>query len=167
MGRSEKSHFWFRVFWQALSVFLLAVILGMVINMSCSTGLNPVRPRVLEQSSTADTSPAFEITLDEAFSIFNTGKAVFLDARSPETYDNGHIPGALNLPWNEFEERCDKVLGPVPPDTLVITYCDGEGCPLGDYLAEELTTGGYFNVRVLTSGWIGWIKEGFPLEKND
>ena len=122
-------------------------------------------PRFQKTGSPFDPDHAPEITLDEAFTAFSSGKVIFLDARSPEAYAEGHISGALNLSWDEFEEKCDRIIGPIPSDALVITYCDGEGCPLGDYLARELSSGGYTYVRVLKSGWLGWVERGFPSEK--
>lgn len=45
---------------------------------------------------------------------------VALDVRSPQAFDRGHIPGALNVPGREVERRAEEF-----KDTrqTVVTYC--------------------------------------------
>jgi rhodanese-related sulfurtransferase len=75
-----------------------------------------------------------------------------------------HIAGALNLPWEDFEAHFQQVMADVPPDALIITYCDGESCALSKDLALALQGKGYPHVRVLPNGLSLWKDEGLPLE---
>lgn len=52
------------------------------------------------------------------------GKYTLIDSRPRPRYIEGHIPGALNLPLDKFDELKDKVL-PKDKDALVIFYCAG------------------------------------------
>jgi rhodanese-related sulfurtransferase len=90
---------------------------------------------------------------------------VFLDARSPMLYDEGHIQGALNLPWEELDARFVETLRDFPVETTFITYCDGEGCSLSRELAMAMLERGYNEVRVLVNGWTLWQNKGLPVDK--
>ena len=103
------------------------------------------------------------IPLEEARDLFSAGQAIFLDARIPELYELGHIAGARNLPWEKFAEHYPRVIADMPKDATLITYCDGEGCPLSEELALALLTEGYANVRVLVNGWSVWHRQELPV----
>lgn len=65
------------------------------------------------------------VTFGEVKQAFDHQGAVFIDARSPQEYRAGHIPGARNLPAFEFEGRSREVLKDLPEDARIITYCSG------------------------------------------
>jgi rhodanese-related sulfurtransferase len=92
---------------------------------------------------------------------------LFLDARSPDLYREGHIQGARNLPWESFDDFFDPVMKDVPRDAFIVAYCDGEGCSLSEEVAKDLLSIGYENVRVLFNGWTRWTEAGLPVEKGD
>jgi rhodanese-related sulfurtransferase len=155
---------WKTAFWQTVALALMAVVLGLIVNQLRSDSL-PLP---------GDWSPGARITMkfgknilipfDEAKEKFFTGAAVFIDARAPELYQEGHIKGALNLPIAEFDQLADKVLMDFPEDTLIVTYCDGDDCALSAELALKLKEIGYENVRVLHNGWTEWKSHQLPFE---
>lgn len=44
---------------------------------------------------------------------------VVVDVRSKEEFDQGHIAGAVSIPYSEIEARYHEL----PPDKEIITYC--------------------------------------------
>jgi rhodanese-related sulfurtransferase len=80
-----------------------------------------------------------------------------MHARVPEGHE-----GALSIPWDDYEQRVDAVLGDVPKDAFLIAYCDGEGCSLSKELALALIAGGYKNVHILVNGWHLWLQANLP-----
>lgn len=156
---------WSRAVLQGAAILLLATLVGL--------GVNRMRPQGLPL--VGDWSPAAQlaelhggeeaaIPLEEARALFFTKGAVFVDARPGELFGAGHIPGALNLPWDEFETRFQEVMGAVPVDSIVITYCDGEACTLSREVAVALEARGYSQVRVLVNGWTVWQQANLPKE---
>jgi rhodanese-related sulfurtransferase len=113
---------------------------------------------------TIDTDEEPSVSLEEARALFLTHGAVFIDARPPETFEDGHIAGALNIFPETFDQSSAQMLTAVPPDSLVITYCDGETCNLSKDLATLLAARGYSHVRVLVNGWSRWQEAGLPTE---
>jgi rhodanese-related sulfurtransferase len=103
--------------------------------------------------------------LEEAWSVFREGKAVFVDARSEEDYQAGHVPGALLLNQDLFEANVSSLMDLVPPDTLIVTYCSGEGCGSSREVADLLLGAGFTNVKVFYGGWEIWKRAGYPAEK--
>jgi len=103
-------------------------------------------------------------TVDEARKLFDSGKYIFVDARSPEDYEEGHIQGAVSLPVGQFEERAEAFLERYPPEASIITYCSGRTCQDSHHLAEFLLDLGYDNVTVFIDGFPGWEAEGHPIE---
>ena len=96
--------------------------------------------------------------------IFAGNEAIFLDIQPQGRSGSGHIQGALSLPWEEFDKRFDEVMGSIPRELPVITYCDGESCRLSRELAVALLAKGYVDVRVLPDGWRIWQQQNLPVE---
>ena len=96
--------------------------------------------------------------------IFDKDEALFVDARSQNDYDNGHIPGAVSLPVGRFEERIESFLNRYPAEQPIVTYCSGRTCEDSHNLAQFLSDVGFTNVRVFIDGFPGWEAEGYPIE---
>lgn len=103
------------------------------------------------------------IALDQASALFQQDAAVFLDARPQMQYAEGHIRGALNLPWPEVDRYFLALADRLAAAPMIITYCDGQSCHLSHELALFLRQMGYENVRVLVNGWTLWQQAGLPV----
>ncbi|HKV82182.1 MAG TPA: rhodanese-like domain-containing protein [Candidatus Sulfotelmatobacter sp.] len=88
---------------------------------------------------------------------------VVLDVRSPESYAEGHVPGAVNLPHRRIVERN---LGQFAPDILFVVYCSGPHCNGADRAAVRLARLGK-NVKKMIGGIEGWKDEGFALTREE
>jgi hypothetical protein len=53
------------------------------------------------------------------------GKALLVDSRPPPLYADGHLPGAVSLPYAAFKERAGAIL-PADKGAAVVFYCAGE-----------------------------------------
>src|SRR5471030_267400 len=62
---------------------------------------------------------ARRITREEAIKLVKGKKAVYVDVRSKENYDQAHITGAVSIPLGEVLTR----LREIPPKMFIITYC--------------------------------------------
>jgi rhodanese-related sulfurtransferase len=85
---------------------------------------------------------------------------VLVDSRSKESWDQGHVPGAIHLPTREIEARAADV---VPAGTSVVTYCWGPGCNGATRAALEFAKLGY-PVKEMIGGFEYWAREGLPVE---
>lgn len=62
---------------------------------------------------------AKRVARDEAIKLVKQGKAVWVDVRSKEQYDLGHIKGAISIPESQLIGRLKEI----PPNKMIITYC--------------------------------------------
>ena len=96
--------------------------------------------------------------LNEA--IQNDEQVVVIDARSPEAFAEGHIPGAINLPHRTMNADSTAHLD---RDALYVTYCDGIGCNASTKGALNMARLG-FRVKELMGGLDWWKRDGYPIE---
>lgn len=74
-----------------------------------------------------------------------------VDLREPELFDQGHVPGAVNIPYDDAPGRALKEL---KRDETIVFVCHGG--PMGDELAELLVRNNYKKVYNLTGGMKKW-----------
>lgn len=63
------------------------------------------------------------VLLDEMKKIWEEKSALIVDARPAPKYFEGHIPGAINIPFAEMDKHLDKL--PQDKNALIVTYCEG------------------------------------------
>lgn len=84
---------------------------------------------------------------------------VVVDSRSEESWNQGHIPGALHLPTARI---ADHAPGLVRRDAVVVTYCWGPGCNGATRAALAFARLGY-RVKEMIGGYEYWVREGFTV----
>jgi rhodanese-related sulfurtransferase len=84
-----------------------------------------------------------------------------LDVRPPEEYASGHVPGAVNVPLKELEERLKEL----PHEQEIVAYCRGPHCVLAFEAVARLREQG-FQARRLEDGFPEWREAGLPVEKS-
>ncbi len=160
-----------------LGVMVVATLLGVVVNAVRPNGVALIQsgaPVSTVQhaasptdSAAADTTHALAegaISLAEMKRAFDEGSAIILDARDAAEYEQGHIPGAINIPYDRIPEYFDVLNTQVPMDAHVVVYCRSLTCDFSDQLATELKIIGYRNVSVFSGGWDQWTAAGYPIE---
>lgn len=95
------------------------------------------------------------ITAQEAKEIMDTrNDYVILDTRTQEEYDEGHIPGAILIPYDEIKEKAEGIL--TDKNQLILVYCrSGRRSKIA---AEDLVTLGYTNIKEF-GGILDWPYE--------
>jgi len=104
---------------------------------------------------------AYETDVSDVASDIGAGVTgwVLIDSRSQESWDQGHVPGAVHLPTREIAARATAV---VPDGVPVVTYCWGPGCNGATRAALEFAKLGY-SVKEMIGGFEYWVREGLPL----
>jgi rhodanese-related sulfurtransferase len=82
---------------------------------------------------------------------------VLVDVRPKEEYDADHLPGAISIPLDELLARA----GELPADKIVVLYCRGPYCLLGDAAQEQLSARAIRALR-LSEGVKDWAAAGLP-----
>jgi rhodanese-related sulfurtransferase len=148
-----------------------AVIAAFAVNYFSPTGISLVgqwdESKGVITANAKDDAVVVDLEIDDvriAKQIYDSGKAVFVDARSREDYEDGHIKGAVSLPVGQFDESINTFRGQYSTYSSIVTYCSGRTCEDSHRLAHLLFDEGYTNVTVMIDGYPGWESEGYPIE---
>jgi len=88
-----------------------------------------------------------------------SGDVQVLDVRSPEEWEDGHIPGARHVFLPELGKKADRLDKKKP----VAVYCDsGYRASLA---ASLLLGSGFTDVRNVPGSWKAWKASGYEIEK--
>ena len=85
---------------------------------------------------------------------------VVLDARVPEQYAAGHLPGAYNLPVGEAEHGLVAFAHLLTMETSILVYCGGPDCGDALELAVKLRAIGFRDVTLYPGGYAEWTTYG-------
>ncbi len=107
------------------------------------------------------------IMLPEAEELFSMNETLFIDSRLAEAFKEGHIFGAINIPYEDKIDTSFLAEFLVPKEKSIVVYCDGSQCQSSVGLAKLLHDQGFINIRIFFGGWKEWQMEGLPVEKSD
>ncbi len=85
---------------------------------------------------------------------------VLVDVLSEESFQERHIPGAINIPLDEIEKMAPKLIN---KNEKVIVYCGSFECSSSTKAAEKLIELGYKKVYDFEGGLKDWQEGGYPL----
>jgi len=149
---------------QIIVIAITSTVLSLTLNAVRPDGI-PLLAKELAVAEEIEYDTAeprlFAITLDQALELYQKG-TVFVDAREPEYYQEGHIKGAWNIPF--FLELVFKVDSLQGKDAPMVIYCSGDECGSSEDLAYELQAEGFSNLLVFKGGWTAWNTSGHPTE---
>ncbi|GAM09324.1 thiosulfate sulfurtransferase GlpE [Geobacter sp. OR-1] len=84
------------------------------------------------------------------------GNFTLIDSRPFPRYQDGFIPGAINLPYPAFDKNIDKL--PADKNRLIVFYCAGITCTMSPKSLEKAEQLGYRNAKVFREGMPGWLQ---------
>jgi rhodanese-related sulfurtransferase len=95
------------------------------------------------------------------------GMIVFVDARDPGHYNDGHIPGAYQLDPYHPEQQLAGALTACQAAEQVVVYCTGGECEDADTTAILLRDDGVPNQKLFVygGGYTDWTENHLPVEQ--
>ncbi|MBT9316345.1 rhodanese-like domain-containing protein [Leptothoe spongobia] len=100
-----------------------------------------------------------QISQQELITRIEAGTApLILDVRTPEEYEAGHIPGAINIHFREIGERLHEI----PQDVPIVVYC--ERSIRANIATRTLREAGVDSLLHLEGDISLWRKHDLPLE---
>ena len=102
--------------------------------------------------------PASEmVTLAQAHAW--NGNTIWVDARPDAEFEREHIPGAVLLNEDRWNELLPQFLDSWSPEKRVVVYCSSQSCNASREVARRLRDEAQLkNVFVLQGGWEEWLK---------
>jgi rhodanese-related sulfurtransferase len=141
-------------------MLLLIVVPLLLLNITLkSAGSQPA----FKASSLAQAKAAVKSVsaTDVKAAIDKNEKAIYLDVRTPEEYESGHLPGAINVS-NQILKS--KISGLIPDkNTKIYVYC--QEMSRSTLATKTLNDLGYKNALLVNATLENWIKAGYPMER--
>lgn len=111
----------------------------------------------------AEETPYTIIEPEELKKLVDSGPdtLVVIDARSPQEYQDVHIPGAINIPQKKFDQYSHLL--PADKGELLVFYCNGVKCGKSKKAAVLAAESGYTNIRVFAQGMPVWEELNYPI----
>src|SRR5277367_5868438 len=103
-----------------------------------------------------------DISIGDLKTAMTSQKVVLLDANGTDSWQSGHIPGAID--FSAKQDNLAKVL-PQDKNVLVVAYCGNPQCPAYRAAAAAAKKLGYKNIKHLVVGIQGWKSAGEKTEK--
>jgi len=185
-----KKFFPFIAIKEAIFIVLIGGVIGMSANLINPNGvkISSARPPIeyADDSVLAEDLPSVQIngtnqddfdpdsetagpaviSMAQMKKLFAQKQAILLDARSVNEYRQGHIPGAINIPYESIEDYMSKI-DSLSQDKWLVCFCDGPPCDLGELLANELFGMGFPKVAIFQGGMNEWNKQGGKIKKTE
>ncbi len=149
---------------QAIGIIIISGMLGIAVNVFRADGIPVVerwQEKVLNEQVTGGLPV---ISVKQAKKAYESGEALFVDARDPDFYKLGHIPGAVSLPVRNFDLVFPNIRERLLAAPRIITYCDAANCETSVELSEKLLFAGLARVEIFTGGIQQWKAERQPVE---
>jgi rhodanese-related sulfurtransferase len=105
------------------------------------------------------------LSVEDSYHIFREKAALFIDARDPEEFDAGHIPGAVNIPYDQITlPEYSRIISKLDENRCNVVYCNTHICSVSYTCAEYLMYLGFKRV-IIAEGYMQWVEKGYPVEK--
>jgi len=159
MPRSHASPWWLHVF----ILLIISVLAAWVVNVNRPNPLPWWGDFATQKSEKTVQSGIAVLTPAQAISTLKAGTSQFVDARDPDEFSTGHIPGALNISADSLALGQADISG-LAKDRPFIIYCGSVSCDKSDELAKALKSLGFTNLSIMPEGFEGWQAAGGPVE---
>ncbi len=130
-----------------------AVLVLIALVPAALTGwLHPRRPHLPGAEASAR-----EIAVGDAVALGRARPVVWVDARDAQAFEVGHVPGAVRLTEDAWEQLLPGFIDSWRPGQPVVVYCDSRRCDASRSVAARLARElAIKDVYVLTGGWEAW-----------
>jgi len=109
--------------------------------------------------------PIIFVDFNRTCRFIDNKEGIILDARSPEDYAEGHIPGAHLLFFYNMNESYSKHEVLLNSVSSILIYCGNIDCDDSEFLANELFNLGHVPILVYKGGLEDWKSRKGCVEK--
>jgi rhodanese-related sulfurtransferase len=160
---------WPRELAWAIGLLSLAVILGFMFHWPLvQASLRGNLTALLDQKRQERREVQFQgvktLDLAQAHQIWQEKRALFVDARKAEEYQELHVQGAVNVPPETWPELPASELMKMAKTQELAIYCSQESCDDALKLAKKLRAAGFIRVMAFTGGFRAWDEAGYPAD---
>ena len=144
---------------ETITVIITAVLAALIFN-SVSSDRIDIFSRFQPDAGVSPDIHFEQIDI-ELFKYYMAEKGtIILDARSPEEFLSGHIPGAHSFNVGDFDSTFKERGEFLKLGELIIVYCSGPACNDAEILAIKLAAKGIGSIFIFSGGMEEWESSG-------
>ncbi|MFN8359657.1 MAG: rhodanese-like domain-containing protein [Candidatus Kapaibacterium sp.] len=114
-------------------------------------------PAAKDPAASGHAKPA-AVTYQQVLRLLQDKDVLFIDSRNDEEWAEGHIPGAIHIFADDFQNHIPEVIG-LPRDKRIVVYCSGgPECSLSHEVCNNLASFGFNRLFIYFGGWTEWKK---------
>jgi rhodanese-related sulfurtransferase len=117
-----------------------------------------------DAAATATLAVQQRIYLEEFYPLHEASDVLVLDVRDRESYREGHIPGAIFLPQEQFAAQLDRLRA---ERRTIVTYCSCPAEETSGAAVLALARHGITNAKALVGGYRLWAARKQPISTGD
>ena len=160
---------WRRELAWVIGFLSLAVILGFMfhwplVQASLKGNLTALLDQKRQERREVQFQGVRTLDLAQAYQIWQEKRALFVDARKAEEYQELHVQGAVNVPPETWPELPSSELMKMAKTQELVIYCSQESCDDALKLAKKLRAAGFTRVMAFTGGFRAWDEAGYPAD---
>lgn len=129
-------------------------LLAALLLSACTTNIN----------DTDVEKEALSLSQVQKMTAANDTSTLLIDARTPQDYNAGHIPGAVNVTVAQISGVDGDIDPRIARYSKLIVYGNDPGSIPAMALGKRLIASGYKGVRYYPEGMMGWKAAGLPIE---
>ena len=145
--------------WQMLAIIIASVVCGLASNFIAEKPL-PLFKALTKPDQVAGAISFGEADADFVRQLSVDPNTVLIDARLPELFNQGHIPGAVNLPLSRFDDFITERMEQLRAARLLVVYCSDWSCNDSYGLALRLLAMGFKDLLLYRGGMEDWQLRG-------
>lgn len=142
-----------------LVMIFASVVCGLASNFIAEKPL-PLFKALAKPYLVAGAASFSEVDADFVRQLGADSGSVLVDARFPELFDQGHIPGAVSLPLSRFDDFIAERMERLRVARLLVVYCSGWSCNDSYDLARRLLEKGFKDLLLYRGGMEDWLEKG-------
>ncbi len=137
-------------------ILFLSVVSGLIFNALSANGISLLyhTPQINNRDN---------ISAEQAYKLYNEGRALFIDARYREEYVQKRIEKSINLPASYSIDQISTHLDDYDKEQIIVVYCSAPSCTYSTRVAGICRFLKYSNVFVFGGGIEDWETNGYPL----
>lgn len=164
LNLDKKMYISKKIIGQMLVMILFSVIFGLGSNFIAEKPL-PLFKALAKPGLVAGAVSFGEVDADFVGQLGSDPGTLLVDARFPELFAQGHIPGAVSLPLSRFDDAFAALQGSLRTARLLVLYCSGKDCTDSHELAMRLNEKGFRELLLYRGGIEDWLEKGNALAR--
>jgi len=145
-----------KTIYESVIVLIVSVCIGIVFNSFSPYGISLIY-------KSTEVSDEDNISASSAHKLYLDGRALFVDARYPEQFEQFYIRNSVNIPFTWSVDKIDNYVSSLERDQLIVVYCSDYNCKYSVRIAGILRFLKLSNVLIFRGGIDEWKSNSFPL----